>query len=355
VRVVVVGAGIVGASTAFHLSDRGADVIVVDGARHGAATLAGAGIICPWPTAHPDGDYVERYVESAHGLGPIVERLSELGETATSFRRVGAVFLAETSDDLAEVEGRVARRAGADPTVGDVHRISGSDARDLFPPLRDDLPGLFIGGGARLDGRAFTVALLRAGRLVPVSGDAELVVDGDRVRGVVVGSETLSADAVVVAGGAWTSRLLEPLGVRVDLEPQKGQIVHLRSPALARIRPTSEWPSILPPGPHYLLAFDDDRVVVGATRETGSGFDTRPTVAGQREVLDAAVEWAPGLSDAEVIEFRTGLRPFAPSGAPTIGAVYGIDGLYVGTGMGAGGLTMGPHAGRCLADDVLAG
>ena len=351
----MVGAGIVGASTAFHLSDRGVDVVVVDGSRRGAATPAGAGIICPWPTARPDDDYVAQYVAGAHGIGPIVERLTELGETATSFRRVGSVVLAETPDDLAEIEARVARRAGGDPIVGDVHRITGSDAREMFPPLRDDLPGIFIAGGARLDGRLFTAALLRARGLVPVTGDAELVVDGDRVRGVVVGSETLSADAVVVAGGAWTSRLLEPFGVPVDVEPQKGQILHLRSPALARIRPTGTWPSVLPPGPHYLRAFDDDRFVVGASRETGSGYDVRPTVVGQREVLDAATAWAPGLADAEVIEFRVGLRPFAPNANPMVGAVDGIGGLHVGTGMGPGGLTMGPHAGRRLADAIIAG
>lgn len=353
-RVVVIGAGIVGASTAFHLIDAGADVVVVDAARTGAATPAGAGIVCPWPTAHPDDEYVALYVAGAHGLGAIVDRLGELGETDTSFRRVGAVYLADDADDLTEVEARVARRANGDPTVGEVRRITGIEARALFPPLRADLPGLFIGGGARLDGRAFTAALLRAGGLVPRVGPADLVVERDRARGVAVSGETLEADAVVVAGGAWTAAMLGPFGVDVDVEPQKGQIVHLRAPAPAGAHPTAAWPSILPPGPHYLLAFDDDRVVVGATREFGSGFDTRPTVAGLREVLDAAVAWAPGLADAEVIDTRVGLRPFAPGGMPTIGPVDGIAGLYVGTGMGPGGLTIGPHAGRTLANAVLA-
>jgi D-amino-acid dehydrogenase len=352
-RVVVVGAGIVGASTAFHLADAGAEVVVVDAARTGAATLAGAGIVCPWPTARTDDDYVALYVDGAHGLVSIVDRLGELGETDTSYRRVGAVHLVEDPDDLSEVEARVARRAGGDPTVGEVRRITGADARELFPPLRDDLPGLFIGGGARIDGRAFTAALLRAARLAPRPGRAELVIDADRVRGVTIGDDTVDADAVVVAGGAWTGPLLAPLGVTVDVEPQKGQILHLRSPALARIRPTGTWPSILPPGPHYLLAFDDDRIVVGATRETGSGYDTRPTVAGQREVLEAAVTWAPGLADAEVVETRVGLRPFAPGGMPTIGPIERVAGLYVGTGMGPGGLTIGPQAGRRLAAAVL--
>jgi D-amino-acid dehydrogenase len=142
--------------------------------------------------------------------------------------------------------------------------------------------------------------------------------------------------------------------VTVDVEPQKGQIVHLRvgRPGSDDAVDTSRWPTILPPGPHYLLAFDDGRVVVGATRETCSGFDTRVTAAGQHEVLTAALEWAPDLADAEIIETRVGLRPFAPSGLPTIGPVDGIAGLFVGTGLGAGGLTMGPLVGRRLAEQI---
>ena len=101
------------------------------------------------------------------------------------------------------------------------------------------------------------------------------------------------------------------------------------------------------------MPFDGGRVVCGATRETGSGFDTDVTVGGQREVLAAAIRWAPGLADAAIIETRVGLRPLARSGRPTIGPVPHVDRLYVGTGMGAGGLTIGPHAGRLLADHVV--
>ncbi len=350
-RVIVIGAGIAGASTAFHLADAGVEVVLIDGGNPGAATLAGAGIICPWPTARADDDYVDLYVTCGEGVGPIVERLAERGEPDTSYRRVGAIFLGHDDGELDEVEARVRRRAGDGGAVGALERLDGAEARRLFPPLRDDLPALFIGGGARLDGRAFTAALIRAAGADLRRGDAELVVDGGRCRGATVGGERVDADAVVVAGGAWTNRVLEPIGRAVDVEPQKGQILHLRPPDLAR--PTADWPVVLPPGPHYLLAFDDDRVVVGATRETGSGFDTRVTVAGQREVLDAAVTWAPGLADAEVIETRVGLRPLAADGPPTIGPVDGVDALFVGTGMGAGGLTIGPHAGRMLADAVL--
>ncbi len=349
-RVVVIGAGVVGASTAFHLVEAGAEVEIVDRAHAGTATSAGAGIICPWPTSATDEEFVSLYVRGAGAVAGIVDRLAELGETDTGYGRVGAIVLGR-DDEVMSAEQRVNRRVAGDPTVGEIRRLTGDEARAAFPPLRDDLPGLWIGGGARLDGRALTASLLRAGRLDVRLGEARLVVDGDRVRGVELDGTRLDADAVVVAGGAWTNGLLAPHGLRVAVEPQKGQIIHFRVADDGHA--TATWPSVLPPGPHYLLAFDGGRVVVGATRETGSGFDTRVTAAGQAEVLAAALEWAPGLADATVLETRVGLRPFAPDGHPTIGAGPDLDGLFIGTGMGASGLTIGPLAGRLLSDQVL--
>ena len=102
-------------------------------------------------------------------------------------------------------------------------------------------------------------------------------------------------------------------------------------------------------GHHYLLAFPGGRVVVGATREAGAGFDHRVTAAGQRQVLDAALALAPGLADATVLETRVGFRPVTPDGFPLLGAVPGLGGLVVATGLGANGLTYGPLMGVLAA------
>ena len=88
-------------------------------------------------------------------------------------------------------------------------------------------------------------------------------------------------------------------------------------------------------------------MVVGATRETGSGFDTRVTADGQLQVLRDALSVAPGLADATLIETRVGLRPMAE--LPIAGAVPDRPGLYVATGYGPAGLTMGPVIGDAVA------
>lgn len=143
---------------------------------------------------------------------------------------------------------------------------------------------------------------------------------------------------------------MAPLGIDLAVSPQRGQISHLRLEGVD----TSGWPVVLPPGSHYLLAFDDSRVVVGATRETGAGFDYRITAAGQAEVLNEALKIAPGLASATLIETRIGFRPVGPGIRPMLGAVEGFEGrLILGNGLGPSGLTVGPFAGLLLAQLAL--
>jgi D-amino-acid dehydrogenase len=118
---------------------------------------------------------------------------------------------------------------------------------------------------------------------------------------------------------------------------------------------TGGWPSVNPLAAHYMVAFDGSRVAVGATRETGSGFDARVTAAGQLQVLQDALRIAPGLADATLIETRVGLRPLPEGHLPVIGPVPGSAGLHVLSGFGAAGLTMGPLAGDALARRLLEG
>ncbi|HEY3505930.1 MAG TPA: FAD-dependent oxidoreductase [Actinocatenispora sp.] len=351
-HVVVVGTGIAGASTAYHLARAGARVTMVDRDAEGRATAAGAGIVCPWSSRVTDPDWYRLSAAGARYYPELVAELSDDGGTDLGYRRVGALCLAHDPDGLAVVRDRVlARRADA-PEAGEVSVLDPADARRLFPPLREDTGAVHVAGAARVDGRRMGVALRRAAErhgATYLAGAARLTVAAGRVTGVDVDGAAVGADAVVVAAGAWTPDLVAGTGVAVDVTPQRGQIVHL---GLSGVD-TSAWPVVLPQTSHYLLAFDDSRVVVGATRETGSGFDHRVTAAGLAEVLSEALSVAPGLAAATHLETRIGFRPMGSSVTPLLGPVPGLPGLVVLTGLGAGGLTMGPYAGRLAASAAL--
>jgi D-amino-acid dehydrogenase len=234
----------------------------------------------------------------------------------------------------------------------DITSLSSTEARTLFPPLRQDLAGVYVAGGARVDGRRLAAALLRAAESLGASivqGHAAVAVEAGRAIGVdVVGGEHIPADRVIVAAGAWADQVLRPLGLSLPVQPQRGQIVHLRLEGVE----TEDWPVLLPPGSHYIVPFGGGRIVVGATRETQVGFDYRVTASGQQEVLSEALRIAPGLGEATMIETRVGFRPVGAEVGPLLGWMPGIEGLAVGSGLGAAGLTIGPFAGRLLADLV---
>ncbi|GAA1440506.1 NAD(P)/FAD-dependent oxidoreductase [Leifsonia poae] len=344
---IVIGTGVAGAATAFGLARRGVTVTMVEAEFDGRATAAGAGIIQPWSSS-VDGEFYRLYAAGADYYDELIRRLAETGVHDIGYRRAGALVVNRDSGVLDDVEARVAARAADAPAMGTVSRISGERARELFPPLGPDFEALHIAGGARVDGRALRAGLLAASQslgAVVVPGTASLVSAPRGGWAVAVGDRVLEADSIVVAAGAWTDRVIEPLGLRIAVEPQRGQITHLR----VGTADTRSWPSVHPVASHYLVAFDDSRVVVGATRETGSGFDPRVTADGQRQILENALSVAPGLADATLIETRVGLRPLPKGELPIVGALEGFDGLYVNAGFGAAGLTMGPLVGDRLA------
>ncbi|MBK1786716.1 NAD(P)/FAD-dependent oxidoreductase [Prauserella cavernicola] len=346
-RIVVIGSGIAGAEVACHLARSGAEVVVVDADLAGTATAAGAGIVCPWTSRNLGEAELAFAARAAAYHRDFTERLAD-----SSFELVGGMVVSADETELADAYQRVRERAGRWPEAGEVSLLDPAEARALFPALAPGLGAVHVTGAGRVDGRALRAAMLRAAaghgaRLV--HAPAELSVVGERVDGVRAGGEHLPAEHVVVAAGAWSAQLLAPLGVRLAVAPQRGQISHVELPGTD----TAAWPVVLPVSSHYLLAFPGGRVVAGATRETGSGFDHRVTAAGQREVLEHALAVAPGLADATLLETRVGFRPATPDGRPLLGPLSAHPEVSVLSGFGPSGLTLGPYAASLAASLVL--
>lgn len=284
--VVVIGGGIAGASAAYRLSRLGARITLVDREDPGRATSAGAGIVAPATSKITSPPWFEMAAAATAFYPELVAQLADDGQTETGYEVVGSLFVATDDDEAArlpELRRTVESRARAGVgNVGDLALLEPDDARALFPALAPGTSGLHLSGGARVDGRlissAMRAAATRHGASV-VGASVALRVRGARVDAVQFGWTEIACDAVVLCPGAWTSRLLRAVGVELPIAPQRGQIVHLDLPET----PTSRWPSVVGFGSHYLLAFPEHRVVAGATREDGVGFDVRLTAAGTRE------------------------------------------------------------------------
>ena len=104
-RLVVAGSGIVGSACAYVAAGLGAQVTLIDAARPGQATAAGAGIICPWTAGLDDPAAYAFACAAARAYPALVGELGGLGEMDLSYRRVGALVVADDDDQLEQVQG----------------------------------------------------------------------------------------------------------------------------------------------------------------------------------------------------------------------------------------------------------
>ncbi|HKL30624.1 MAG TPA: FAD-dependent oxidoreductase [Natrialbaceae archaeon] len=355
---VVVGGGIVGASTAYHLARSGTRTLLLDRRDEGRATDAGAGIVSPATSSRTDDvDWFQFAVDGFEYYRPLVDRLETESDESTGVARTGLLAVALGEADVERFEHRLAaieRRSSeiGYPEPGTVEEIDPGLAGELFPPLSDAHRVFKYENGMRIDGTKLTTALQRAGESHGLAITHEDVTgietENGQVTGVVGRHDRYEADAVVVAGGAWSGKFGDQLGVAVPVEPQRGQLVHLDLPETDPV----DWPIVTGFRDHYLVPWPDGRIVAGATREADAGFDPRPTPGGVRTVLDGALRLAPGLEAATFRDVDVGLRPASPDGRPILGPVPDVDGAFLATGHGPTGLQIGPYSGRIVAQLV---
>lgn len=355
--VIVIGGGIVGMATAYHLVAAGARTLLVDRADAGQATAAGAGILSPETSRHESDDWFTFAVAAVDYYPSLIDQLAADGSGETGYAAVEELIVAVSEDEdapFAAVCRRIkARQRMHDrPAASDLRPIDAAAARALFPPLAAVRSALHFRRAARVDGRLLTNALrqaaVRRGLVLRQASVDRLVVQNQRVEGVMVGGEQIPSGAVVIAGGAWCESFGAQLGIALPIAPQRGQIIHLSLPGTE----TAHWPVITAFHGHYMLPWPDGRVVVGATREH-AGFAPQTTAAGIREVLDEALRVAPGLADAAIADIRVGLRPGTPDLLPVLGAMPSVDNVYLSTGHGANGLQLGPFSGKVIAGLAL--
>jgi D-amino-acid dehydrogenase len=351
-EIVIVGGGLLGWSTAYRLAKIGRAVTVIDRDEPGAATLAGAGIIAPASSLTVDETYLTLGKIAVDYYHRLIPELAEDGETDTGYATPGLLFVARDQEELARLPAArdliASRKAAGIGNVGEIEMIDGALARRHFPALAE-LPGAIrLSGAARVNGRHLRSALQRAAErhgAEVLLGDAQLIREGDAIIEVKVGRQRLAPEIVVIAGGAWSNTLGEAIGVKIPLYPQRGQIVHFDLPGVK----TSDWPIISGFYTQYILTFPDNRVVAGATREHDSGYELRLTAGGIQSVLNEALRVAPGLANATIAEIRIGLRPFSPDGLPMLGNISTMPNVYLNTGHGPSGLTLGPVSGALIA------
>ncbi|MBR0858919.1 D-amino acid dehydrogenase [Bradyrhizobium liaoningense] len=210
-------------------------------------------------------------------------------------------------------------------------------------------------GGLRLpqdetgDCHMFTQALAKHAEALGVrfmfnTGIDRIVTDGARVSGVVTSAGLLQADAYVLALGSWSSRLVAPLGISLPVYPVKGYSITVP------IKDASGAPESTVMDESYKVAITrlGNRIRVGGTAEI-SGYSSK-LYGARRATLDHSLtDLFPRGGDLAKATFWSGLRPMTPDGPPVIGPTQYAN-LHLNTGHGTLGWTMSCGSGRVLAD-----
>lgn len=340
---IVVGGGILGASTAYHLAKKNVQVTLVDRKDLGQASEAAAGIICPWISQRRNKKWYELVRNGAKYYKKLVEELEALGETSTGYKRVGAIALQNDEKKLHKMLERALEKRVNAPEIGELKLLSAEETRKLFPLVSEDYSSLYVEGAARVDGRAMRDALISGAQKLGanvVYGNATLS-EGT----LLVDGEPVEANRIILTTGAWGNELPQTLDIDLKVSFQKAQIMHFRIENNA----TGDWPVVLPPSNQYMLAFDHGKIVAGTTYEENTGYDFRVTEAGKKELIEKSTSIAKILETARIEEVRVGFRPYTPEFLPIIGKLPGFEWIYFANGLGASGLTAGPFIGAELA------
>jgi len=173
-----------------------------------------------------------------------------------------------------------------------------------------------------------------------------VIVERGRARAVVTEGDRVEGDVVLLAAGAWTSELVASFGMRLRVEPRRGQMI-----ALAHV------PSVLTycvHGEAYLAPRPSGELLIGATVER-AGFQRAVTAEGISSLLRAAIELVPSLRDLPIARTWCGFRPWAPDSLPVLGPWPGIERLFVATGHFRNGILLAPITARLMTDWITAG
>lgn len=349
---IIVGAGIVGASTAYDLAKRNKNVIMIDRKEKGRATDAAAGIICPWLSQRRNKKWYQLAKNGAAYYPTLINSLESDGETDTGYSQVGALSIHTDEEKLNAMVERAMKRRQDAPEIGTIQKLNRQLTNDRFPLLSDAYQSVYVSGAARVSGRALREALVNGAikhGATFIKGNATPILEQQRITGVKVHNETYHADKVIVTTGAWLNEFGASLDIPFQVTSQKAQIMHLKMPHTK----TRHWPVVIPPSDQYMLTLADDRIVVGATHENDAGNDINVTAGGIEEILTKALNIAPSLTESTVLETRVGFRPFTPGFLPLIGELPHLEGVLIANGLGASGLTMGPYIGSLITSIAL--
>jgi sarcosine oxidase, subunit beta len=376
-EILIIGGGIAGTSTAYHLAAYGRHVTLLErGEIASEASGVNAGAIGALGWGHVPS--LEAYLTM--GSLAIFKTLQIERGYDIEFRRSGCLQAIQTEPEYAYCQERVTALRSQGYTVD---LLSASEARTLEPGLSPALLGcMYLPLRAQADPikatRALAAAAERSGAHVLASHEVTAIaLRSDETYQIETSGGIFRTKVTVIAAGAWCGNIGVLLGVRIPIIPVRGQmwasqplpprLFHTISAAES----TLHWHAV--PGndddtPPYLTHRAEHRLtrhLYGRQRRDGEiifggdrqrvGYNKVPDPAGIEVNHGHAAEVLPFLRALPIKRTWAGLMPFSLDGMPLIGKIPQRPNLYIVSGLASSGFGRGPMAGQLLADYIHTG
>ena len=362
-RVVVIGGGVIGCSVAYHLAHMGwRDVLLLERDRlTSGTTWHAAGLIVTFGSTSETSTRMRQYTRDLYA------RLERETGQATGFKPVGFIEIATDTDRLEEYR-RVAtfnRFCGVD-----VHEISASQVRDLFPLARTDdiLAGFYVAEDGRANPVDVTMALARGARQQGATIVEGVAVTDVLIRsGVVTGVRTelgdVEAEFVVNCAGMWARQLGERSGVTIPL--QAAEHYYLITEPIAGL--SASFPVIEDPASFGYFREEVGGLMIGLFETVcapwriegipvdSSFLELPPDWERMGPYVEKAMERVPVSLTSGVRKFFCGPESFTPDLQPIFGEAPELRNYFVAAGLNSIGILTGGGLGRALAHWIVNG
>ena len=349
---IVIGAGVVGASIAFHLAERGVDTLVLDrdGPAAGSTARSGALVRAHYPTA----------LETSLAWESITKYFEPWGERVgggCGFTRTGFAYLAGGANEEA-LRHNVAMQS----EIGvETYLITPDGLRGLDPALRTD--GVTLAAheprGGYADPTATAIGLLRAAEALGARFERRHVTalfeHGGELRGVHTEKGTMEAPIVVLAAGAWSVPIAGSVGLDLPIQPARVRVALFERPYSLPTHLT-----LIDTVEGFYARPAAERATLVGSRSSLEWLDDpdEPETSPGTEFIEAAVRMVgrriPAMGEAPYRSGRSGVLDMTPDGRPILGP-EGPDGLFLATGWSGTGFKKAPAVGEEVARWILEG